>query len=176
MTKGRVAGDRVNLSVIAGMVRDSMAPYANSLGVTLSSHEEADSSAGFAVIGSEAALRRALTSLVDNALSHEHQGGTVELRVRRVGSQVSAAVSDDGIGIDPETMATLFTRFSHGSEHTAHHGRMPYGIGLALVREIAQAHGGEIAVESIQDKGTTFTLTLPAAAGDKSFRGTRDVN
>jgi len=166
MTKGKLDGDRVDLSVIARMVRDSMAPYAKSLGVMMRYDEAADNSAGFEVIASEAALRRALTSLVDNALSHEHRGGTVELRVRRVGSHVSAAVSDDGTGIDPETMATLFTRFSHGTEHTAHHGRKPYGIGLALVREIAQAHGGEIAVESKQGEGTTFTLTLPATPGD----------
>jgi signal transduction histidine kinase len=108
-------------------------------------------------------LRRALTALVDNALGHQHDGGTVELGVARAGAKVTVAVADDGVGIDPEAMATLFTRFSHGAEHTARQGREPYGIGLALVREIADAHGGDIAVASEPGEGATFTLTLPAA-------------
>ena len=115
------------------------------------------------MIGSAAALRRALTSLVDNALGHEHEGGTVELRLHREATNVVAAVLDDGVGIDTEAMATLFTRFSHGSEHTTRGGRESYGIGLALVREIAQAHGGDITVTSTPGEGATFALTLPAA-------------
>ena len=86
--------------------------------------------------------------------------------MRRVGSQASVAVSDDGTGIDPQTKATLFTRFTHGAAHTPHHGQKPYGIGVALVREIAQAHGGQITAESMQDNGSTFTLTPPAAPGE----------
>jgi signal transduction histidine kinase len=165
MTQSKPAGDRVDLSAVAESVHDSMTPYANSLGVTVTYHEVTAGSGGFAVIGSEAALRRALTSLVDNALGHEHQGGTIELRVRRADSKVIVAVVDDGTGIDADTMATLFTRFTHGAQHTTR-GHKPHGIGLALVREIAQAHGGDITVESLQDKGSTFTLTLPAAPAD----------
>jgi signal transduction histidine kinase len=141
-----------------------MSSYAGSLGVTLSYEcEKPSSPSAFEVIGSAAALRRALTSLVDNALGHEHEGGTVELRVRRDAANVVVAVADDGVGIDTETMATLFTRFSHGSEHTTREGRESYGIGLALVREIAQVHGGDITVTSTPGEGATFTLTLPAA-------------
>ena len=72
-------------------------------------------------------------------------------------------MADDGVGIDPDTMATLFTRFSHGVEHTTREGRESYGIGLALVREIADAHGGDITVASELGQGATFSLTLPAA-------------
>ncbi|MCI4673932.1 sensor histidine kinase [Candidatus Mycolicibacterium alkanivorans] len=164
MTAGRPPRDRVDLAAVGAAVRDSMASYANSLGVTLNYVCETPSGEGvFDVAGSAAALRRALTSLVDNALGHEHRGGTVELRVRRDGAKVLAAVADDGVGIDAETMATLFTRFSHGSEHTTREGRESYGIGLALVREIANAHGGDVTVTSTPGEGSTFTLTLPAA-------------
>jgi signal transduction histidine kinase len=149
---------------VAVSVRDSMAAYAQSIGVTLNCEcESVNGSAGFDVIGSAAALRRALTALVDNALGHGHDGGTVELRVGRTGAKVMVAVADDGVGIDPEAVATLFTRFSHGAEHTSREGREPYGIGLALVREIADAHGGDVAVASTPGAGATFTLTLPAA-------------
>ena len=164
MTAGKPARDRVDLAEVAAAVCESMSSYAGSLGVTLRYEcEKRDRSDAFEVIGSAAALRRALTSLVDNALGHEHEGGTVELRLHRDGANVVAAVADDGVGIDTETMATLFTRFSHGSEHTTREGRESYGIGLALVREIAQAHGGNVTVTSTPGEGATFSLTLPAA-------------
>ena len=164
MTAGEPPRDRVDLAEVTAGVRDSMSSYAASLGVTLRYECEKPSSQGaFEVIGSAAALRRALTSLVDNALGHEHEGGTVELRVRRDAANVVVAVVDDGVGIDAETMATLFTRFSHGSEHTTREGRESYGIGLALVREIAQAHDGDITVTSTPGEGATFTLAVPAA-------------
>jgi signal transduction histidine kinase len=159
MTSGASPRDRVDLAAVAASVRESIAPYAESIGVTL--RFDADGTAE--VLGSGAALRRALTALVDNALAHEHVGGTVDLRVRRDHEHVSVAVIDDGVGIDHEAMATLFTRFAHGSTHTSAGSRAPYGIGLALVREIAQAHGGDISVESTPGQRTTFTLTLPTA-------------
>ena len=75
-------------------------------------------------------------------------------------------MSDDGAGIDAAATATLFDRFSHGSGHTSRAGRASYGIGLALVREIVQAHGGEIRVSSVLGQGATFTISLPAAPTD----------
>ena len=164
MTAAKPTRDRVDLAEVASSVRDSMAPYAESIGVTLTYVCETRSDTEeFVVIGSPAALRLALTALVDNALGHEHVGGTVLLRVSRDRRTVRADVADDGVGIDAETMATLFTRFSHGTEHTTREGRESYGIGLALVREIADAHGGDISVTSELGQGATFSLTLPAA-------------
>jgi len=71
--------------------------------------------------------------------------------------EAAASIGDHGF------TATLFTRFAHGDQHTTRQGRKPHGIGLALVREIAQAHGGDISVKSVQGRGATFTLKLPAA-------------
>jgi signal transduction histidine kinase len=164
MTAGKPPRHRVDLATVAAAVRDSMEPYASALGVTLRlTGENAGGTGDFEVIGSGAALRRALTALVDNALGHEHEGGTVEMRLSRDDSTVSIAVADDGVGIDADAMATLFTRFAHGSEHTTRTGRESYGIGLALVREIAQAHNGDVTVNSVPGRGATFTLTIPAA-------------
>ncbi len=164
MTADKPARDRVDLAEVAASVRDSMASYAESIGVTLTHEcENPSGAAEFTVIGSPAALRRALTALVDNALGHQHVGGTVRLRVSRDRRTVRVDVADDGVGIDAETMATLFTRFSHGTEHTTREGRESYGIGLALVREIADAHGGDITVTSELGQGATFSLILPAA-------------
>ncbi|MGX9790728.1 sensor histidine kinase [Mycobacterium sp. MMS18-G62] len=163
MTSNTASPDRVDVASLAATVRDSMTPYAESLGVSIHCEcDEADGSA-FEVLGSTAALRRALTALVDNALAHEHHGGTITLRVCLDGRTVNVIVTDDGTGIDPETMSTLFDRFSHGVDHTGRPDRAPHGIGLALVREIAHAHGGEITVASALGQGATFTLALPAA-------------
>jgi signal transduction histidine kinase len=60
-------------------------------------------------------------------------------------------------------MATLFNRFSRGTAHTNRGGRPSYGIGLSLVREIVQSHGGQIVVSSTPGRGATFTIALPAA-------------
>jgi signal transduction histidine kinase len=164
MTGRAAPREPVDMSAVAKSVHTSMSSHAESLGVTLAFDYQAPSATtGFDVLGSQTALRRALTSLVDNALSHEHDGGTVVLRVRRDGEKVAVDVQDDGVGIDPEAMKTLFTRFSHGATHTTNARREPYGIGLALVREIAQAHDGDIAVTQTPGGGATFTLTVPAA-------------
>lgn len=164
MTADTPETSRVDLAAVARSVCDSMGAYAGSLGVTVGCDVSGeDDIGGVGVMGSEAALRRALTALVDNALGHEHRGGTVQLRVYRDGQQVIATVADDGEGIDPDVMPTLFNRFSHGAAHTTRAGRESYGIGLALVREIVQAHGGDIRVSSIPGRGATFTMTLPAA-------------
>jgi len=164
MTAGTPEAARVDLQALARSVCGSMEAYAGSIGVTLACvcHDE-HGSGGLEVMGSEAAVRRALTALIDNALGHEHSGGTVQLRLYRDGQQVIASVADDGEGIDPDVLPTLFDRFSHGAAHTTRADRESYGIGLALVREIVQAHGGEIRVSSTPGNGATFTMMLPAA-------------
>ena len=164
MTSGRNDGARIDLAELSRAVCTSMGPYAESRGVHLDC--SAPGPGVVDVIGTEAALRRALTALIDNALTHQHEGGTVDLHTRRDGQQVIVAVADNGTGIDDATMAVLFNRFSSGSTQRGVGGRPSYGIGLALVREIVQAHGGEIIVASQPGQGATFTIALPAAPAE----------
>ncbi|RZT19365.1 signal transduction histidine kinase [Mycobacterium sp. BK558] len=163
MASKGVPRDRVDVVELAEDVRASMSEHAASAGVTLAVNRDADAATAFVVLGSAAALRRALTSLVDNALAHEHAGGSIEICLRRRGPNVVIDVRDDGVGVDPDAMEGLFARFSHGHAHTATGGRERYGIGLALVREIAVAHHGDISVAQTPGGGATFTLTLAAA-------------
>jgi signal transduction histidine kinase len=155
---------RVDVAAVAADVHASMAEHAESAGVTLVVTRDVDTAATeFTVLGSAAALRRALTSLVDNALAHGHAGGSIDIHLGRRGADVVVDVRDDGVGVDPNAMKTIFTRFSHGHGHTATTGRERYGIGLALVREIAIAHHGDISVAPTPGGGATFVLTLAAA-------------
>jgi len=154
------AGGRepVDLRVLCQQVRDSVAAHAESLHLRLDL--ESDAAGDLTVTGSSTALRRALLALLDNAIAHESPGGQVTLRVTRVADTVSVAVADTGVGLDVHTVQHLFTRFAHGDGHTA--GVRHYGIGLALVREIVDAHHGEIVVDGAPQHGATFTLHLPA--------------
>jgi len=154
------AGGRepVDLRVLCQHVRDSVAAHAESLQLRLDL--ESDDAGDLTVTGSSTALRRAMLALVDNAIAHESPGGQVTLRVTREADTVSVAVADTGAGLDAHTAQHLFTRFAHGDGHTA--GVRHYGIGLALVREIVDAHHGEITVDGAPQRGATFTLHLPA--------------
>ena len=164
MTGARTTGERVDVGRLGQSVCDSMAAHAESIGVRLICEGSAGSSESLDVTGSEAALRRALTALVDNALGHQKPGGSVQVDVRRDGEQIVIAVIDDGVGIDQATMATLFNRFSRGTAHTNLGGRQSYGIGLSLVREIVTAHGGQVVVASAPGHGATFTVALPVTS------------
>ncbi|MDT5045123.1 MAG: two-component system, OmpR family, sensor histidine kinase TctE [Mycobacterium sp.] len=167
MTSDNAPQDRVDLSTVVHAVSESMAQHCETAGVNLVVEMNGSQSAGdVVVLGSGSALRRAITSLIDNALAHEHPGGTIAVAVGRHHDDVVIDVRDDGVGIDPVAMDTLFDRFAHGHAHTAAGDRPRHGIGLALVREIAHAHGGHISLAQTQGGGATFTLTIPAAPPD----------
>lgn len=109
------------------------------------------------------ALRRVITNLVSNALKFTPKGGEVTLAARRDGSGVRVSVSDTGIGIPPDKRAALFSKFAQIHESKQLPRSAPStGLGLAICKELVEAHGGRIAVESEPGRSTTFFFTLPA--------------
>lgn len=106
-------------------------------------------------------LDQVLTNLLSNGLKYSPDGGTVTLRIgRREGGGAVVSVSDRGLGIAPDEQRLLFTPFMRGS---AAQGRISgTGLGLYIVRQIVEGHGGTIVVDSTPGKGSTFTFTLPA--------------
>jgi two-component system, OmpR family, sensor kinase len=112
------------------------------------------------VAGVRSALHRAVGALVDNALAHNGTGGHVTVGVRRRGDKVVLTVADDGEGLDPEVTDTLLHRFGRG-EQSAGHGRR-FGLGLALVREVVEAHRGRLEIDGRPGVGATVTIVLPA--------------
>ena len=115
------------------------------------------------VRGSYAYMRRVLDNLLSNAIKFTPAGGTITVRVQRAGEQVALEVSDNGVGIPSNQLERIFERFYQvdGSIWRRHGG---VGLGLALVKEIAETYGGRVAVESQVGEGSAFTVLLPIAA------------
>lgn len=107
-------------------------------------------------------LRFALDELINNAIRHNPPETPVVLSVSSVDDEVSIAVTDHGSGIRREAQPRIFDRFVRLST-THEDGSL--GLGLALVKAIAEAHGGRLLLHSVPGAGTTFTLRLPAKAG-----------
>jgi len=117
------------------------------------------------VCGDEPALRQALANLVDNALKYGGPARWIAVRARAStttrGPEVVLAVSDRGIGIGRGDLARLFEPFFRSAEASTA-GVAGSGLGLAVVRGIVEAHGGQVTVDSVPGEGSTFAIHLPA--------------
>ena len=104
-------------------------------------------------------LARAINNLLDNAARHSPPGGTVELQVGPRGVEVR----DHGTGVDPDDLPYVFDRFFRG---TNSRGRQGSGLGLSIVRQVAEQHGGSASVINAVDGGAIFTLHLPGVPAE----------
>jgi signal transduction histidine kinase len=102
-------------------------------------------------------FRRALLNLVQNALDAMSPGGTLTIRGQRTATHVQLQVQDTGSGIAAATLAQIFEPL-----YTTKPGGT--GLGLYIVHEIIAAHGGQVTVASVEEQGTTFTITLPVVS------------
>jgi signal transduction histidine kinase/DNA-binding response OmpR family regulator len=116
------------------------------------------------VSGDKNYLRTMIDHLLDNALKFTPSGGKVTVKLQSTNKDVVLRVIDTGIGIAAEQLERVFDRFYqvNGSICREFAG---WGLGLALVKEIAEAHGGTVTVKSQLGKGSTFTVRLPTASG-----------
>jgi signal transduction histidine kinase len=106
------------------------------------------------------ALSRALWNLLENAGKYSEAGTPIRVFARRQGDTVLVGVGDQGAGIPVEEREKIFEKFVRGAD-AKRAGVRGVGIGLALVKRIAEAHGGSIRVDSEPGQGSTFTLVLP---------------
>jgi signal transduction histidine kinase len=110
-------------------------------------------------------------NLLTNAVKYSPGGREIVVRVERDGAAARVQVIDQGVGVPAEALPRLFDRFYRVSE-TAR-GASGLGLGLYISRRIVEAHGGTIAVASVPGQGSTFTVTLPLGAPDRSGGGAR---
>jgi len=113
------------------------------------------------VSGDPDRLQQIVWNLVSNAVKFTPKGGTIQVRLERVNSHVELTVSDTGIGISSDFLPHIFERFRQGDPTTTRlHGGL--GLGLAIVRQLVELHGGTIhAASGGKDRGTTFRVRLP---------------
>ena len=115
----------------------------------------------YPVKGDREALGRALWNLLDNAAKYSPGNRAIRLEMTRAEDRLTIAVRDRGLGIPEEEQKKIFGKFFRGSASKAT-GIKGTGIGLAMVRHIIKAHGGDINIESRMGQGTGVTIFLPA--------------
>ena len=146
----------LDLAKLAREVADDLAPLAAQAQVALRTALPAQ----VPVVGHEAALRMAITNLLDNALRYTPAGGEAELRVRAEGSFWRLEVADTGPGLPADERERVFDRFYRGRDTQAPGS----GLGLAIVREVARLHGGDTFVgDGLGGRGLAVGFRLPAA-------------
>jgi len=106
-------------------------------------------------------IRQAISNLVSNAIKFTDKGGTVTVKVEKKGRVLQIVVSDSGIGIPHEKIPNLFQKFYHAKSYLESYSSEGTGLGLYITKLIVTAHGGKVAVESQEGKGSAFTITLP---------------
>jgi PAS domain S-box-containing protein len=119
-------------------------------------------------------FRRMLKHVIANAINFMHEPGTITLVTARRAEYIVVAVEDTGPGIAEKDLPHIFDRFYRGD--SARGGSGGTGLGLTIARRIAEAHGGSIEVESVQDEGATFRILLPVISPHENGRDKVSTN
>ncbi|UCF60394.1 MAG: HAMP domain-containing histidine kinase [Anaerolineaceae bacterium] len=119
-----------------------------------------------ALIGDGDRLAQVFTNLIDNAVKHTSEGADVILQGEVEGGWVSIHVDDSGPGIPPDDLSRIFERFYQLDKARAGGRERGVGLGLAISREIVQAHGGRLVAQSVLGRGSRFTVQLPIIRPD----------
>ncbi len=108
-------------------------------------------------------MTQVLTNILDNALRHTPEGGTVMLSARELGDHVELAIQDSGPGLKEEALGRIFERF-YRADPSRQREDGGSGLGLAIAKSIVQAHGGQLSAESEPEQGLRVAIRLPAAS------------
>ena len=158
--KLRLESKPVSMADVVEAAIDAVMPSASAKGIAV--RKSVDPSAG-AVTGDATRLQQVVWNLMTNAVKFTRAGGEIAVGLRREGLRVEITVRDDGAGIAPEFLPFLFERFRQAdSSASRRHGGL--GIGLTLVRQLVELHGGSVrAFSEGVGRGATFTVTLPSS-------------
>ena len=154
-----VARDEVSLSGLVERCALEFDPVAFERGCSIECAVEP----GLVTLGDGEQLARLVRTLLDNATKYARQGSEVTAALAREGRRARLSVNNHGDVIPPEDIEHLFDRFYRTDEARERKETGGFGLGLAIARSIAEAHGGTIGVTSSAEAGTTFTVTLPLA-------------
>jgi signal transduction histidine kinase len=126
---------------------------------------EVDAEPGALVAGARDELHRLVLNLLENAVRHTAPGTPVRARVRRDGADVVLVVEDEGPGVPPELSERIFERFVRGASDRGGSS----GLGLAIVRAVAESHGGQVSLQNgPAGRGARFVVRIPSAQAAQS--------
>ena len=144
------------LSAAIAMARPNMEAKQHRLTVS-------EPQAAVMILADQVRVTQCIANLLNNAAKYTPAGGRIEAEIVDDGGEVSIRVADNGFGLSAEEVQFIFRMFSQVEDH-AEHARGGLGIGLALVRQIVELHGGRVtAISPGRGDGATFTITLPRA-------------
>ena len=155
----RAAAERVDLSALVDGCALEFDAVAFERGCSIESSLEP----GLSVVGDPSQLGRLVRTLLDNATKYAARGTEVRVALAREGRRCRLAVTNLGDVIAPEDLEHLFERFYRTDRARERQPQGGFGLGLAIARSIAEAHGGTIGATSSHEEGTTFTVLLPLA-------------
>jgi signal transduction histidine kinase len=122
-----------------------------------------------AVLGDGLSLSEAFGNLLSNAIKYSHDGKKVYVKAEEEGNDILISVRDEGVGVSQDDLPHIFEGFYRAESGRAVAGG--HGIGLAVCRQIVEAHNGSISVESELGKGTTFVIRLPKLTSNQAIQG-----
>nr|WP_304576984.1 ATP-binding protein [Romboutsia ilealis] len=114
-------------------------------------------------------MERAILNLLSNAIKFTHKGGSIYVYIKREKDKVFISVEDNGMGIPKDKINEIFNRFYQVSDTLKKHEEGS-GIGLCIVEEIVDLHGGKINVYSEVNKGSKFEIILPIYMVEENFK------
>jgi two-component system sensor histidine kinase KdpD len=146
--------DVLDLGAIAQQIAGELEALAATRGVALTLDARADAAR---TTGDRGDVRRAITNLAANALEHTPAGGNVAIAVENAGAFAVVRITDDGFGVSEKARAHLFARFARGDDRRGGGS----GLGLYIVRRVAEESGGTVSYEPNVPQGSVFTLRFP---------------
>jgi signal transduction histidine kinase len=139
---------------------ESVKPLAQAKQIEITEDVTGDASS-FTILGDRNRLMQVFSNLLTNAVKFTHEGGLIEVSMNADDAHLNVSVKDNGIGIKPEFLPKVFERFRQDVSVTTRNGGL--GLGLAIVRQLVEMHGGSVRVKSEGvNKGSEFTVELPA--------------
>lgn len=151
-----VRNDSVDLRALIKETMEDMQPQLTARNLRW----EHDARDGAYAVGDARRLQQVIANLIGNAVKFNSDGGTITTRIARIADQLEVSVADTGRGIPAETLPTIFERYTRANNTSDK--VLGTGLGLMIVREIVEAHGGAVGVESTEGVGSRFWFRLPA--------------
>jgi two-component system phosphate regulon sensor histidine kinase PhoR len=150
--------DKIDLGGLVSTVANRLQRQANKSGIMLTT-----SITGSAyVLANHDQIEQVVVNLIDNAIKYTHESGKVKVAVESHNDAVYVHVTDTGIGIMQQDLSRIFERF-YRVDKARSRETGGTGLGLSIVKHIVESHGGQVTVESEYNRGSTFTIMLPAA-------------